>query len=1005
MIFWCPITGHFRHFGRLFGPLSYLLFLSLLFQCGLSANASSLWPILDNGLQKEIQWDHHSIIINGERLFLFGGEMHPFRLPVPELWEDILQKIKASGMRMVSIYTHWGFHAPTPDTVDFSTGPRNITRFLQMAKDIGLYVTVRPGPHINGELNGGGMALWATTDEYGALRLNGTAYTEAWTPYQDGISQLTRPYQLTEDGTVLMYQIENEYAKQWRDEKARVPNLEAVSYMEKLKENARTNGIVVPLIHNVPNRSGPSWSKDYDTVGAGGNVDIYGLDSYFQYASPKQPSLMPEFQGGATTPWNGPLGGCPERTGVDFVNFYYRDNIAQRVTMLTLYMIYGGTNWGWLAAQFLGSSYDYGAAIAEDRSIGDKYYEIKNLGLFTRVADELAHTERVGTGLDYTNNTDLFTTELRNPDTGAGFYVIRHADTASTSEEWFALKVNTSIGEFFVPKISSAVILSGHEGKILVANFHFGDHTLYYSTAEVLTYSIIDGRPVLVLWTPRGRSGEFYLKGAKEGAILSGPPVTIVAVEHGIIIGYYDQKEDMTVLDFDNGVRVVLVDRKTAYKVWAPALTNDPKVPVDQTALVIGPYLVRSALLTDNTTISLTGDTNRTTPLEVFTSSSITRILWNGIALPTTQTNHSTLLTTIPAPPSTDSFQPPKITSWKSHDALPERHPSYPDTGPAWSPLNTTTTTTNTTTFPLSADPHGFHTGTLLWRGRFPTTPNITAPTGIRLAIQGGAAHGWSAYLNGVYLGSWPGRSDTTVSNLTLAFPEGALVQEENVVLVVQDDTGHEQGEEAGSLRGLVGGWLVFDGDGEGDVGEWRVAGTAGGKRGGLDVMRTIYNEGGLVAERLGWHLPGFDDSDGEWEEGEGPGEGFEGAGVRFYRGKLPLDVPEGVDVSLAFRFTPAEEDVQRETLAYRVLLFVNGWQYGRYYPSISPENTFPVPVGVLNYNGENVVGLAVWALQEEGARVDVEVVVRYVLGSSLDVKFDSSYLRPGWEAGRLEYA
>jgi beta-galactosidase len=158
-----------------------------------------------------------------------------------------------------------------------------------------------------------------------------------------------------------------------------------------------------------------------------------------------------------------------------------------------------------------------------------------------------------------------------------------------------------------------------------------------------------------------------------------------------------------------------------------------------------------------------------------------------------------------------------------------------------------------------------------------------------------------------------------------------------------------------------------------------------------------------LAAERLGWHLPGFDD--GEWEEGEGPGEGFEGAGVRFYRGQLPLDMPQGVDVSLAFRFTPVEEDVEREKLAYRVLLFVNGWQYGRYYPSISPENTFPVPVGVLDYDGENIVGLAVWALQDEGARVDVEVVVRYVVDSSLDVKFDGSYLRPGWEPERLEYA
>lgn len=281
-------------------------------------------------------------------------------------------------------------------------------------------------------------------------------------------------------------------------------------------------------------------------------------------------------------PWAGPAGGCQDRTGVDFVNFYYRDNIAQRVTMLNLYMIYGGTNWGWLAAPFVGSSYDYSAAISEDRSIGDKFYELKNLGLFTRVADELALTDRVGAGTEQTNNTNLFTTELRNPKTGAAFYVIRHAVTASTSEEWFALKVNTSIGEFYVPKISSAVVLSGHEGKILVADFHFGNNTLYYATAEVLTYSIIDGKSVLVLWTPSGRSGEFYLQGATSGTVSAGQVVTFVQSDHGMIVGY-TQQQGMTVLDFDNGVKVVLVDRKTAYKVWVPALTNDPKVPVDQT--------------------------------------------------------------------------------------------------------------------------------------------------------------------------------------------------------------------------------------------------------------------------------------------------------------------------------------------------------------------------------------------------------------------------------------
>lgn len=37
-----------------------------------------------------------------------SGEFHTFRLPVPSLWPDILQKIKAAGLNAISLYTHWG---------------------------------------------------------------------------------------------------------------------------------------------------------------------------------------------------------------------------------------------------------------------------------------------------------------------------------------------------------------------------------------------------------------------------------------------------------------------------------------------------------------------------------------------------------------------------------------------------------------------------------------------------------------------------------------------------------------------------------------------------------------------------------------------------------------------------------------------------------------------------------------------------------------------------------
>lgn len=40
-------------------------------------------------------------------------------------------------------------------------------------------------------------------------------------------------------------------------------------------------------------------------------------------------------------------------------SFSYKNNIAQRVTLQSFYMTYGGTNWGHSAAPVVYSSYDY----------------------------------------------------------------------------------------------------------------------------------------------------------------------------------------------------------------------------------------------------------------------------------------------------------------------------------------------------------------------------------------------------------------------------------------------------------------------------------------------------------------------------------------------------------------------------------------------------------------------------------------------------------------------
>lgn len=255
------------------------------------------YPLHDNGLNKVrlsdaghvsfflltpsqvVQWDHYSFKVNGERLFVFSGEFHYWRIPVPEVWEDLLEKVKAAGFTAFATYAHWGYHSPNPSTLDFENGAHDFTRLLDIAKKVGLYAIVRPGPYVNAETNAGGFPGWLLTGEYGTLRNNDSRYTDAWAPFFSKYSEIVSDYLVTNDDYTFIYQIENEYGEQWIGSPTdKVPNPTATAYMELLEAAARKNGIDVPLLANDPNMNDKSWSKDFSN--AGGNLDVYGVDSY-----------------------------------------------------------------------------------------------------------------------------------------------------------------------------------------------------------------------------------------------------------------------------------------------------------------------------------------------------------------------------------------------------------------------------------------------------------------------------------------------------------------------------------------------------------------------------------------------------------------------------------------------------------------------------------------------------------------------------------------------------
>ncbi|MFE7854253.1 beta-galactosidase [Streptomyces sp. NPDC057403] len=377
-----------------------------------------------------VSLDGYSFLVDGKRTYLWSGEFHYFRLPSPDLWRDIFQKMKAAGFNSTSLYFDWGYHSPKPGVYDFS-GVRDVDKLLDMAQEAGLYVIARPAPYINAEVDSGGLPGWLTTkaennrsDDPRFLK-----YADEWLTR---IDRIIARHQLTNGtGSVIAYQVENEYYN---------GSAAGHSYMKHLEDKARADGITVPLTGN-----------NNGTFNSGtGALDVDGPDSYpqgFDCSNPTKwngvpdisydhpagkPLYSPEFQGGAFDPWGGPgYDKCAQLINDRFADVFYKQNIAVGATAQSFYMTYGGTNWGWLGMPQNYTSYDYGAAIRETRQLDPKYDEDKLIGYFTQSVAPLTKTEAIRTTPP--DNAAIVDTARMNPDTRTQFHVLRHGNSTSTS--------------------------------------------------------------------------------------------------------------------------------------------------------------------------------------------------------------------------------------------------------------------------------------------------------------------------------------------------------------------------------------------------------------------------------------------------------------------------------------------------------------------------------------------------------------------------------------------
>ncbi|MFJ6831614.1 beta-galactosidase [Streptomyces sp. NPDC091209] len=910
-------------------------------------------PPSADGRTHTVGFDRYSMLIDGGRLVIWSGEVHPFRLPSPSLWRDVLQKLRAHGYNAISIYVAWNYHSPAPGQYDF-TGVRDLDLFLRTAAETGLYVILRPGPYINAEVDAGGFPGWLTTTPGVARTSDPTylTYVDEWLTAVDRIA--SRHLYTDGGGTIVLYQLENEYDDHLTEPAGR-------DYMAHLYAKVRADGIDVPLFHNDKGRNGHWAPGTFDTGGEQRRY-LYGFDGYpspsktppdWGYfgpggmqggstASPDTPGFIPEFGGGWFDPWGGAefdgLGYAESRRTRDaaYERRFYLTNLANGITVHNVYMTFGGTSWGWLPAPIVYTSYDYGAALDEARQPTEKLVPMHQIGQLLHSVPDLAKLDPADPvpGDDTGAGPGIKAYHLVNPDTKAHFHVLRN-DTSAEAVASVPLAGTTV--EVPVP---------GLDARLLAAGIALGRWKLSYSTAQPMLW-LTAGRQDIAVFTGRaGESTHTCLESAGE------PTVTVLDGDAGH--SYRDGVLRIdAVLDGITRVRVdgggaaaplllLFADDESSRRLWR---YDTPSGPV----LVRGPALLRTAALR-GTTVQLTGDTVEAADLEVWGPRGTSELVWNHGTLTSRTTTSGSLLSERPLA-GVDRVRLPALTDWRRAEGNPESAADYDDT--AWR-VTDRTSSYSVTPVPagqpvLFADDYGFHYGDVWYRGHFADAGEAES---VSLTYVAGAQGLLMAWLDGEPLGThrMPVPDKKTVRQgtwtATATFPVRPRDGHSHVLSVLVRRMQHDEDGKANDTHKAARGLTAVAFAGAAPAIRWRVQGAAA-----PDPVRGPLNTGGLHGERHGWHLPGF--ADGGWKT-----VGFPRAerrqGVTWYRTGFRLAVDTGVDASIGLTLT---DDPAR---AYRVQIFLNGWNMGQYINDVGPQHTFVLPNGVLRTRGRNTLALAV---------------------------------------------
>jgi hypothetical protein len=654
-------------------------------------------------------------------------------------------------------------------------------------------------------------------------------------------------------------------------------------------------------------------------------------------------------------------------------------------------MGYGGTSWGWLPAPVVFTSYDYGAAISETRDLRPKAEEMKQLGGLIASVPDLAGMVPAGAVQVSSPNIQIY--HDKSPESDARFLLVTHKPSNGQSDDRFTITTDLPDGRYSFPQ-AEPMRLNGFDAKWLVAGVNLGAQRLVYSTSELQAVLPGEARDLILLYGRAGERGETVLRYA------SAPQVHVL---EGQATSHFDERNGDLRLDYAHAGRVVLgiegggrrpltlilADETEAVRYWRRDTAAGP-------VLVRGPALLRRADAARGA-LELTGDVSKASPLELWGADRLNVVRWNGVTLSLKPSMIGSRVTTsLLAGPV--SFTLPQLADWRMAAGSPEAHPGFDDSN--WQTVDNRSNASITARPDgqpnLLMDAYGFHEGDVWYRGRFNGAPQARQ---VALFYGAGGSGMLQLWVDGQFVGQHelPGGLPRPITTGVARFdlPRAASLPGAHEISVMIRNNGHnwdlESDDAHKEARGLISVSIEAPAACSFSVPiAWKIQGARGGED-LPDPARGPANNGGQYGERMGWHLPDFDDSG--WVPVHLPAASSQ-PGTNWYRSRFKLAVPKGHDATIGIAF--GDTTLPRSAARYRALVFVNGWNMGQFIAHVGPQRIFPIPEGILNHHGANTLAVAVTSDGMPGNALEqVRLVTLRSVHGGLPVRMVAAPARP----------